>query len=85
VNEPTLEEIINKLKQVLDGKISREEVSDWAMGYLNNDELKVNNLNSWELLKVVGSIDLFLAPDEYMYDENDIKSWINEYEKKKIK
>ncbi|MFJ8087741.1 DNA-binding protein [Lysinibacillus sp. NPDC095746] len=79
MGQPTKEEIINKLKMILQGKLSREEVADWASEYVLQDEPNISDETVWELLKVVFGVDLLDSPDEYLHGEQDIKDWIDEY------
>lgn len=79
MGQPTKEEIINKLKLILQEKLSREEVADWASVYVMQDEPNISDETVWELLKVVSGVDLLDSPDEYLHVEQDIKDWIDEY------
>ncbi|MCR8842725.1 hypothetical protein NQ117_03445 [Paenibacillus sp. SC116] len=47
---PTTEHIIYKLKMILDGKLEREEVSDWASEYVMQDQPNITDEKLWELL-----------------------------------
>lgn len=79
MGQPTKEEIINKLKLILQGKLSREEVADWASEYVMQDEPNISDETVWELLQVVSGVDLQDSPDEYLHVEQDIKDWIDKY------
>jgi hypothetical protein len=39
MSQPTIEEVIAKLKMVLEGKLTREEAASWAMEYVRDDSL----------------------------------------------
>lgn len=77
--QPTANEITINLYKVLEGKLQRSSVADWAMEYIRNDDVEVNNISDWDLLKLVGSLDLFSMCNEYLYTNDDILAWINEY------
>jgi len=79
MKQPTKEEIINKLKMILQGKLTREEVADWASKYVIQDEPNISDETVWELLQIVSGIDLKDSPDEYLHVEQDIIDWINKY------
>lgn len=79
MEQPTKEQIINKLKLILQGKLSREEVADWASEYVMQDEPNISDETVWELLLVVSGVDLQDSPDEYLHVEQDIKDWIDKY------
>lgn len=79
MKEPTKEAIIGKFEQILNGKISREEVSDWASEFIMHDEPVINDNTVWKLLKLASGVDLKVSPDEYLHIEQDIKDWIDKY------
>jgi hypothetical protein len=74
MGQPTKEEINNKLKLNLHGKLSREEVADWASEYVLQDEANISDETVWELLQVVSGVDLQLRPEHI---DQDIKDWID--------
>lgn len=79
MSQPTREEIIDKLKMILLGKLTREEVADWASEYVMQDEPNISDETVWELLQIVSGVDLKDSPDEYLHVEQDIIDWINKY------
>jgi hypothetical protein len=79
MSQPTREEIIDKLKMILLGKLTREEVADWASEYVMQDEPNISDETVWELLQTVSGVDLKDSPDEYLHVEQDIIDWINKY------
>lgn len=79
MRQPTREEIIDKLKMILLGKLTREEVADWASEYVMQDEPNISDETVWELLQIVSGVDLKDSPDEYLHVEQDIIDWINKY------
>ena len=82
VNKPTIEEIIKKLQQVIEGKISREAVSNWAekasQYFEVEDSLNQNDISIWKALDVLMGIDLKESPEDYLHNEADIRNWIND-------
>ncbi|MFS8631616.1 MAG: zinc ribbon-containing protein [Bacillales bacterium] len=54
MTQPTIEEVITKLKMVLEGKLTREEAASWAMEYVRDDSLAfdINRRDEklWDLL-----------------------------------
>ncbi len=86
MSQPTIEEVIAKLKMVLEGKLTREEVASWAMEYVRDDSLAfdINRRDEklWDLLDYVAGFDTEVSPGEYLFHEEDIKDWIRQFEKK---
>ena len=78
MNQPTVREIINRLKLVLNGKMTREEVSDWASYYVMADDPTIDDEIVWELLITISGIDILDSPTSYLHSEVDIKDWINQ-------
>lgn len=72
--------LISKLNDVITKKITREELSTWALKLINED-INVEDDNAWTLLTIIGGIDLQTAPNMYLYSEEDFKEWINEYDR----
>ena len=80
MEQPTREAITEKINMVLDGRITRESVNKWAREYIDNDEkIKVEDLEAWHYLVDVSMIDLLVAPNEYLYNEEDIRTIIEGY------
>lgn len=76
--QPNIQTILEKLNEILVGNLSREDVTDWAMKYVEDDEMQITDLKAWELLKQVGGIDLIESPDNYLYSDDDIRKWISD-------
>jgi len=76
---PTKEEVVDKLKMILQGKLTREEAADWASEYVMQDEPNISDETVWELLQIVSGVDLKDGPDEYLHVEQDIIDWITKY------
>lgn len=77
--QPTKEEILSRFKLILQGRISREEVADWASEYVMQDSHDVTDETVWDLLLIACGVDLKDSPDEYLHDEQNIKGWIKEF------
>lgn len=79
MEQPTCEEILNKFKFILQGKVTREEVADFASYYVFQDTPNIENELTWKLLTIACGVDLKNSPDDYLHDEQDIKDWITSY------
>lgn len=78
MEQPSKRQVIEKLEAILDERLSREQVVDWAMEFINNDEMELTDFQAWELLKRTGGVDAIESPDVYLYSFDDIKRWIAE-------
>ncbi|PLR77510.1 DNA-binding protein [Bacillus sp. V3-13] len=80
MEQPTVKDIIEKLELILKGKLSREEVADWASEYVMADDPSISDEVVWEFLQIVSGVDLKDTPDEYLHWDPDIIQWINKYQ-----
>ena len=85
MNEPTLIEIIDKLRLVLANELSREELYDWAATFVMADDPIINDEEVWEALIIISNIDAVESPTSYLYKEEDLKSWIKQFEDSLLK
>ena len=84
---PRIPDIIAKLELVLENKLSREDVSDWAYKWMMVLEKK----EGWETtdydilvfqgLTTVYGMDLLNSPTGYLHCEEDIRDWVKELQK----
>ena len=75
--QPKTDEITYRLKQVINNKMTREEVGKWALDLIRNDEnVEVNDIDAWHYLVSVSSIDEMIGPNDHLYSIEDIKGWI---------
>ena len=80
--QPKREEITNKLKEIINGEITREEVGTWALEFIRNDSsIEVRDIDAWHYLVLISSVDEMIALDEYLYSIEDIKEWIEKSNK----
>ncbi|MEK4383292.1 hypothetical protein NSS70_15745 [Aeribacillus sp. FSL K6-2848] len=79
MRQPTKEEVVDKLKMILQGKLTREETADWVSEYVMQDEPNISDETVWELLQIVSGVDLKDDPDEYLHVDQDIMDWITKY------
>jgi hypothetical protein len=85
MNQPTVSEIIKILKLVLIGKMTREEVSDWASFYVMADKPTIDDKSVWDLLILLSGIDILDSPTTYLHNEEDINVWIKQATKSLLK
>lgn len=81
---PTLSKILKKLELVLEGDLTREEVSDWAGKYVLDEELRIEDEKVSSLLDIVFGIDTKVSPHEYLHTDIQIMEWIVKYSSKEF-
>ena len=78
----SLVEVNIKIQDFLDGNLSREEVSSWALKMQNAQDLKIleyvpkedENI-IWESIQFLVGIDLKCSPNEYLHSLRDIENF----------
>lgn len=75
---PTREHIIDRLRDLVAGRRTREDVSAWATNFLCNDHPRISDMIAWDVLTSVGGADLRFDTDQYLYGNVDFNDWIEE-------
>lgn len=66
-----------RLDSVIHERISRENLSRWAISVITDDSYKVEDKELWRVLTFAGGIDSIDDTGRYLYDIEDINTWIN--------
>lgn len=75
---PKRELIILVLNNLINDVENRKNAADWAMSFVDNDDIELNDLNAWRVLKRIGSADLPASEGGYLYNIEDFISWKKE-------
>lgn len=80
MKQPTRDEITEKIKDVIDGKISRDSVDNWVNYFISHDdEIELNDIEAWNYLTALGTMCVQRAPNEYLYNLDDLLNLMKEY------
>ncbi|KOP77955.1 hypothetical protein AMS59_15085 [Lysinibacillus sp. FJAT-14745] len=74
MKQPTVSEIIKRLKLVLISEMTREEVSDWATLYVMADNPNIDDENVWDLLILLSGIDILIFDLRNIKPKNRVDS-----------
>jgi hypothetical protein len=77
---PTRAEVREKLRQLLAGEMTRQEVSKWAHQWVAAKHPDVEDRVVWIALTRLGGADLRAGSDEFLYCEPDFHAWLDEVE-----
>jgi len=77
---PSRVEIIDKLKGLISGKNTREEVSSWASVWAFAKADDVSDQVALEALERLASADLVSTDRPYLYQEADFVRWLEDIE-----
>ena len=80
---PSRAEAEAKLLDLIEGRCTRQEVSDWAAQWFLADQwsrvhLEVNDYGVWDTLGLLMAADLKTIDRPYLYDEVDFRAWLEE-------
>ena len=80
MEQPTKKIIVEKLELLFDGKMTREEICEWSMDFIRNDnEVLVTDIEAWHYLVAISKIDEMITPNEYLFSGADIRAIMNQY------
>ena len=77
---PTRKELISVLEQLIEGKLDRHFVADWAEKYDSDDSYYIEDKKVEEALYSLSMVDLPSTDREYLYTQTDFHLWIKELE-----
>jgi hypothetical protein len=75
---PSRDYLISILERLRSGDEVREEVSAWAMSIIDDDSIRIKDPVVWDILQLLGAVDLPSTDRPYLYDLADFESWILE-------
>lgn len=80
MKQPTRDEITERIKGILDGKISRDSTEDWVDYFISHDdEIELIDVEAWHYLIQLGTMCVQIAPNEYIYSIDDLLELMKEY------
>ncbi|MEV4476725.1 hypothetical protein [Nonomuraea sp. NPDC049504] len=67
------------LIDLIEGRRSREEVASWAAcTMLALEDAQFSDEIVWDFLMAMTGADIRTAPEAYLYDDDDFRSWLAE-------
>lgn len=83
----TLADVKKKFREILNGTMSREEVDSWAYSIIQKHEVgeviffpPTDKMRIWSGIKYLHGIDIQVAPNVYLHNEEDIKeAYLNKF------
>ena len=73
------EQVRDRIMGLVEGSMSREEAADWAMAQIKDESANYySNKKLWRALRQLSGADLKEAPEVYLHDEGDLRSWLAE-------
>ena len=73
---PSAEEVERMLRELVEGRITREEADDWAMRWLVADDAGVDDAKIWEALCHLAGCAMPTTDRPYLYNREDFEAWL---------
>lgn len=83
-NVPTFGEVVEKLRLLAAGELSRQQASEWASPWIAKytevrfDANRELNRKVEKALDLLASADLISTDRPYLYGQSDFERWLNE-------
>lgn len=71
-------DLLDKLDALCSGLETRDQVAQWAMSIIDNDNINVTDKMVWEILLGLGAADLPSTDRDYLYSLEDFNAWKDE-------
>ena len=76
-NPPSRDEVIQKLRQLIAGELTRQAASAWASPWLSRFD-EINDGEAKQGLVNLGMADLPSTDREYLYGTKDFEAWLRD-------
>ena len=70
---PSKSEVVDKLRSLVDGNMTREEASNWAREWVASDNPPQMEQDVWEAIKFLYSVDAISLDRPYLYYKKDFE------------
>jgi hypothetical protein len=74
----TRQNVADCLQALIAGTKTREEVSAWACRYSLDDSLDIPDQAVSRALEAMSGADIFADMENYLYDVDDFRAWLEE-------
>ncbi|MED1575514.1 MULTISPECIES: DNA-binding protein [Bacillus] len=79
MDEPKMLDCLNKIRKVLEGTMTREQISDWVEVYVSADDPEIDDDQVWDMLVLLSEINLKDSPNSYLHSVDDLNDWLEKY------
>lgn len=73
---PTRQELRSRVQQLLDSTLTRRDASAWAMEFLLDENLIIEDDVVDEAVENLAAADLMVSPHKFFYSELDFRDWL---------
>lgn len=76
---PDRDEIASRIRDLIDGRQTRSDVSAWSAKFVCGDHPRVSDWVAWETLKkLVGADAIADLEGRHLYHDVDFKAWLDD-------
>lgn len=72
---PTRSEVLRKIDILRNAPQGREDVAAWAISIIDDDEIQVDDMRLWDVIKNIGGADILIDIGVYLYNDQDFDEW----------
>ncbi len=72
---PSRADIISVIDRLIAGELTRAEASSWAMRFILDNDLRVDDNRAWEALENLGVADSVSTDRPFLYGTEDFHEW----------
>jgi hypothetical protein len=76
---PSRDEVRKLLSDLVSGKLSREQASEWAGPWMTEEAGDVTDEVVWNAIDLLYSADSATGPGQYLYGPADFQTWLDEF------
>lgn len=72
---PSRDELDVRITALIDGTLTREEIAEWAMQWVDARDPGVDDPVAWEVLNDLAGADSPTVDRKYLYEHVDFEAW----------
>jgi hypothetical protein len=75
-NLPARHLVAEKVSSLINGRLTRESVSSWALSIVSDETYLLSDKVVWKALNELGGADLLNPEGDYLYADDDFADWL---------
>ncbi len=78
---PSHDDVVAVFNALISGTRTRQDVSEWAVSYIVSG-MRIEDKRISQAIDDLGMADLISTDRPYLYDEEDFREWLREFEER---
>ena len=75
---PTKADVVNVLRELANGTMTREEASNWASKWIVMKDPGIEDPKTWRAIDQISGADMITTDRPYLYGKEDFEAWLLE-------